>query len=311
MAEPIPYVLFRERVLALYTPPLRARSTHAAMRRALDLLGRVEGVTSTADLTTETLARYVASRADGNTNTTISQLRALKAACNLAVAEGWLDRNPCASRMFRLRPSPPIRRTHFAVEEIGRLLEHLEASHLDWKGGRLHALVATVAYTGLRKREALYLQVPDVDLGRGLLVVVARAGNRLKTQASARVVPIPPELETVLRGWLPRCHTIWVFPNLRGTGPWTGGPPGYKPLDQLQAAGRRVGIEGLTLHALRHTLATHLAGRWGLSVEQIRQILGHSDSRTTLDHYIHRDPGHLRDAVRDVSFRVPPPAGGG
>jgi integrase len=48
----------------------------------------------------------------------------------------------------------------------------------------------------------------------------------------------------------------------------------------LKRIGENLGIKGLTAHVARHTLANHMAFS-GNSEEEIRQVLGHSNVRTT------------------------------
>jgi hypothetical protein len=68
----------------------------------LELLGRLEGIESTADLTTENLARFVRWRsAEVCPNTVRSELAYLSAACSFAAEEGWLEHPP---RFKRIRP---------------------------------------------------------------------------------------------------------------------------------------------------------------------------------------------------------------
>ena len=67
--------------------------------------------------------------------------------------------------------------------------------------GPAHAPTATIAYTGLRRDEALTLKAEDVSLATGLLAVSDR--TRRKTAISAAPVPIPPELAQILATWLP------------------------------------------------------------------------------------------------------------
>ena len=119
------------------------------------------------------------------------------------------------------------RTRHHARTEVARLLELLAAERADWIGGRLHALAATVALTGLRRDEALRLRVEDVHLAEGYLAVRGH-GRRLKTRASAQPVPLPDQLVAVLADWLPRTGSEWVFPGVRRQGPWTGGAIGSR-----------------------------------------------------------------------------------
>ena len=93
----------------------------------------------------------------------------------------------------------------------------------------------------------------------------------------------------------------WVFPGLKRRGPWVGGMVGKRPADRLRAAGELCGVADVTPHALRHTLATHLRGHYGLSGEQVRRILRHSQAATQ-EHYLHTDIEDLAEALRDVRF---------
>ena len=51
------------------------------------------------------------------------------------------------------------------------------------------ALACTVAYTGLRRDEALWMRVEDVDLAAGILAIVDY--DPLKTAKSAQPLPMP------------------------------------------------------------------------------------------------------------------------
>lgn len=304
--SPLSFPDFQAKLLQLYRPPLRARATFYGMRRVLQEFAALPGVESTADLTTVNVARYIESRADGNVNTTISHLRFLRTASLCAAAEGWVERPPQWRRLIP-RAAPPIARRHYGHDQVAALLAHLKAAVADWKTHRTFALVATVAYTGLRRREAIYLHKADVDLAAGMLYVVAR--RRLKTVASAAPVPVCAELAEALRPWLKEGGPVWLFPGVRGKGPWDNGAPGYRADDALKAAGAAVGIPAVTFHSLRHTFGKLAVGRWGLTADQARSVLRHSSVRTTEDYYLHRDDADvLRAIARNVSYRVDPPA---
>ncbi len=258
------------------------------------------GLRSTADLTLETVAKFVAVRTQAvSANTIRGELAYLSAACTMAVEEGWLDRAPRFKRL-RPRPTKPASPRCHTIEEVGRVLEYLRSRSQTWKGARLHALASTVAYAALRRDEALTLKCVDVSLATSLLTVTDR--QRRKTMASAAAVPIAPDLADVLRTWLPKTGSEWLFPGVRRRGPWTGGACGQRACDRLRQAGEQIGIEGMTLASLRHTFATHARRDWGMSDIQLRDVLRHRSVRTQ-EYYVHlaRDEELVRSVER-VSY---------
>ena len=151
--------------------------------------------------------------------------------------------------------------------EVDRLLGAVEPL--------LHRAVVMTAYgTGLRVREACGLRADDVDSRRHLIHV--RDGKR----ARDRYVPLPERLLAFLREY---------WRQVRPPGPWLF--PGQKPArpitphavrNALAKGIRRVGIKKrVTLHALRHSYASHLL-EGGTDIRVIQVLLGHASIRTTM-----------------------------
>lgn len=302
----VPLVEWRARVLELYAskrPTTRGRMVQA-LRELLELAGPDA---TTADLTPGLLDRFTAAsvQAGRRSETTQGLLRAIRAACNLAVRwrllaaspfegwAGWPDEDDARAR-------------HHSRDTIARVLAYLrERSVSSWEGHRLYALAATFAYTGLRRNEALKLRVEDLDLVAGIVHVRSSHRRRLKTRSSEAPVPVPRVLTAILSGWLPNCGGAWVFPGKKLRGPWIGGRGGKRPAELLRYAGESVGVEGFTPHSLRHSLATHLAGHWGLKDRQVQMVLRHapqSSFRTVTERYLHPDVVNLVELVRGVTY---------
>jgi integrase len=332
--NPIPWAEFTAEVMTLYAPGLRAHSTCTMIRSTLDQLTAL-GLTSTADLTAATVARFIASRPpEQSANTTYSYVARLRAICTLAEAQGYVRVSPFRLRRCWVRRGAPARKRHHTPSDVARCLA-LARSEVSgktgwprWKAHRTYVALALVAYTGLRKMEALRLRVEDVDLPGRVLWVRARAGAHLKTESSEAPVPLPDELVNIISEWLP-CLALpavrrrvkgprpvantagtmdlgWFIPNAFRTAPWTGGSKGFRPLDCLKALGTRAGVSGLTFLSLRHTFAT-AAENLGLSELQIMRILRHSNPRTQT-YYRHADLDSMREAVKRFGFEPPPPA---
>ena len=307
---PLPLAAFREHISTFYAEPMRARNTRMKMLQVLRILDEM-GVQTTADLTTTFIARFIAERPkEESPNTTFTLMTYLRSLCSQAAAEGWLRVSPFAIRRKWLRRVAPKAPRHYSREELARLLElaRREIGEVEqwaqWRARRLYALAGTLAFTGLRKNEALHLRTEDIDLKARMLLVLARRGHRLKTEASAAPVPIPDALAVILEEW--QTHIIvpgWLFPTANGKSPWTGGVQGTKPLDQLKDLGRRAGIDGVTFQGFRHSWATH-AEHMGLSDLQIQRVLRHTNTRTQR-HYLHPDAANLRDQVGRMDFGPP------
>ncbi len=335
-AGPVAWPLFSEEFLSLYRPPLRAKATLAGMRQVMDIVAELlgEGGT-TADLTPTLIVRFIQSRpATESAFTTKQMLAKLRVACNYAAGLGYCRVSPFALRKSWIRVSirKATKQRHHSIEDIGRALElarrdtitKAPGSWSQWRARRLYALVSVVAYTGLRKQEALRLRVEDVDIEGRIIDVVSRQGSELKTGASAAPVPMPDALAEILAEWMPHLalpanapapanapmpvanprgkrDDAWLIPNAYRTGPWQGGSHGYRPIDRIRRLGERCGIEGFTFQSLRHSLATHLESRFGCSELVVQRILRHTSTRTQA-HYRHFDFPNVFAAVKDIRF---------
>jgi integrase len=80
-----------------------------------------------------------------------------------------------------------------------------------------------------------------------------------------------------------------------------GGKRGYAS-QAIRKAIHRAGLEGVTIHTLRHTHATRLVQN-GLSVYEIKEVLGHADVKTTM-RYAHLEQQAVLARARDVIDRI-------
>jgi integrase len=323
---PVPFAEFVDEILALYEFPLRAKATRDKLRQVLGIVADLLGPGgTTAGLDPSLVARLIASRPPAESpHTTQGLLNSLRAACSYAKSRGYLRSSPFDYRTRWIRVGKPTRKKHHPLADIRRVLDLL-ADEVDastgwarWRARRLLALASVVAYTGMRRDEALNLRVEDVDLDGRMIAIVERS-QRLKTTGSAQPVPIPDALAPILAGWMarrmdepergfpspPDCP--FLFCNVTRTNAWKFGSPGTRPLDQLKEAGERAGVEGFTFLSLRHSWATH-AESWGLSATMIQRVLRHTTTRTQ-GHYRHADAPNMRAAVGGIDFGATTPGG--
>jgi integrase len=321
---PIPFADFAAELMRLYEPPLRALKTRDKMRFLLRIVADLVGPEgSTTDLTPELVAFFIRERPAGESSiTTHTLVSYLRTACNYARSRGYVHATPFDFRRKWVSRHIEPRKRHHALEDIARVLATMKAEVGDregwarWRSRRLHAAACTVAYTGMRAMEAIFLRLDDVILADRMILILPHKARLLKTEGSAQPVPIPPELAEVLEGWMahrgdplaalpgPAADCPFLFPNVTFTNAWSGGRQGHKAVDAMKAAGSRAGVEGFTFHSLRHSYATHAESAWGLSPATIQRVLRHT-SLSTQTHYRHADAENLLRAVGDVNFGGP------
>jgi len=174
-----------------------------------------------------------------------------------------------------LAPRRPKRLPHVGkADDVDRELRSLEG-----KGPiplRNRALAELVYSAGLRSKEAVELDLADVDFEQESVRVLGKGGKE-------RVVPLGEEA------------ALWLARYLRD-----GRPPLVRGAESalfVSARGRRLDTSTLRRviphpHRLRHAFATHLL-EGGADLRVIQELLGHSSLSTT-QVYSHVDGRRLR-----------------
>ena len=305
----LPFSQFADEICETYRAA-SGRATVAKMRQVLDEFSEL--CPSTADLNLHAISRWLQGpqcRRRG-VMTRRSLLSSLRAACTLGAADGRLQNPFLTWNIDRWLPEPDpedLDRPWLCRSgpEISRVLRRAscEAAGPDKRALRralrTQALVFLLAYTGCRAKEALGSLTADIDLDAGVFHIRPNQWRKLKTRASRRDLPLHPELVKVLRAYLPTCGRF-LLGQKSGRGPWTGGGPGYRPLDVVQQLGERVAVEGLTLLSFRHTFAS-MAEERGISELQLMHWLGHSRP-TTQRWYRRRKPNFLAGTLEAINY---------
>jgi integrase len=158
----------------------------------------------------------------------------------------------------------------------------------------LKALVAMLIYGGLRREEALWLTVDDVDLdlGKRLIYVRAKLINgehwQPKTKRN-RVVPISSALQEILTAYSPQRSEPWFFPSPRGRR-WD--PDNFS--QELREINKTHGLAWSCLD-FRHTFGSQLAQK-GESLYKIAELMGNSPE-ICRRHYAALMPEKMHDVV--------------
>lgn len=295
----------RREILDLYAPPLRAKTTLAIMRQVLDELDHLGKARWTSDLTPTLISQWLrSSPPERSAMRRYCLLRALRAICGYAIAAGYLKADPFAWRSpaqwVDLRSHRPQPSRHLTAAQMVKVLKRAQAEAIDWPTRRLEALIFTLAFTGMRKKEALGLRLEDVDLGERIIHIRPNPRRPLKTPGSAAPLAIPEPLADVLERWIPDAGPEWLFPGMARSGPWLTGGPGNRALDHVRDLGRRAGAPRLSLLSFRHTIGT-LAEAWGLGQLELQRLLRHTRP-TTQTHYRHIELDNLRGTASKIRF---------
>lgn len=145
-------------------------------------------------------------------------------------------------------------------------------------GQRDRAILDLLYGTGLRLGECLRLDLEDVDLYEGQLLV--RKGKGKKDRMVPLVGAAAKALDLYLRdvrSWLVRSpREAAVFLSRDGDRLSRTGLQA-----RLRQYGKAIGLKlRLRPHVLRHSCATHLL-KGGADIRHVQQLLGHQDLRTT------------------------------
>jgi len=270
-----------------------------SQRRAL--LSVFSGSRRLHDLSAHDLEQFVTvRRLQGRSGQTIKHgLNCLFAAIDLAKGSGHL-----VPELVSPSVKIPRHRTRYlTVEEERRLLAELDPKR-EGKGlapyqersARVkremqdcYDLVVVLLDTGARYSEIANILWEQIDLktrqirlwrskvgNEGLIFMTERVHSILSRRASHRPFKT-------------------VFFNR------AGGARGYAGT-AIRKALKRAGLHDCTIHTLRHTHASRLIQN-GLSVYEVKAVLGHSDIRTTM-RYAHLEEAVVTSRARDVIERV-------
>lgn len=278
-----------------------APATASRLRAMLRLFQRDNGVQCIHEIRRDMLLQWrdrVIARASATTwNTYLRHLRALG---NFAVENRWIASNPF--RVVRQVPSLQHRRKTVSADTMRDTLRVLDMYPTVlppawfWR-----AVIRTLAYTGMRRRQLITLRWYDIDTERHTILLRAEGSK------TRREWEIPMHLELRedllrLRAETARARSdhhlasaqvfnICLF-NPRYVGAEMNDEQVTRALRRLQ---RHVGENVcLSPHRFRHSLATTL-GRLG-DIKTLQNLLGHQDVRTTL--------GYIETSMDDMRLLV-------
>lgn len=181
------------------------------------------------------------------------------------------------------------RNRFLTIEEIQRLGQAMREAEAEGENQTGLAAVRALLLTGCRRNEILALP-------RSWLDARARCIRFEDTKSGAQLRPIGFDAAQLLASRPERKGCPWLFPADRGEGHFIGLP---RVLERLC---ERAGLEGVTLHVLRHSFAA-TAAEMGFSELTIAGLLGHTVASIT-GRYAHVPDNALISAADRVSTRI-------
>ncbi len=217
--------------------------------------------------------------------TTLDFHHHLKAALVDALDEGLLEHDPTRRAIIK-GVDPSNKKNKFLnLYELQKLLRHLDlGDELNWDW-----FILLVSKTGLRFAEALALTPEDFDFERQQIIVnkswnyKTPIGNfqKTKNESSNRVVMVDWHLMNQFKSLIRNNESDWpifVPHNKRVFNSTVNG--------LLEKYCYKLDIPTISVHGLRHTHASLLLYE-GVSVASVAKRLGHANTTTTQETYIH------------------------
>ena len=234
----------------------------------------------------------------------------LKHVFTVAVRDETIDRNPCLCIQHVRRTEP----TAASTKHRGLTKEETE-QFLDGASKSFYLNhFKMMLQTGIRIGELGALQESDIDRKENCIHItktVTRTdtgdyeiGDSTKTYAGRRDIPLTPEiLETidgqkkVNRALFGLRFKLQLFPSVEGTLLRE-----YPINREIKRITSRKDIEHFTCHAFRATFSTRWMEQRPQDFKILSEILGHADTKITLDLYTHVMKDAKEEAMKEVKI---------
>jgi len=230
----------------------------------------------------------------------------LSAVLNHAVEDAVINSNP-ATRLGKFYKQAPVMHEEvqpLTAEEVVLFLQTVKRH-----SPKYYPLFLCAIHTGLRSGELAGLQWLDIDF-HGKFVVVRRpivhGQIHLTKSDKIRRVDLSDDLLAVLQELRRQRKEKWLAKGRNEIPDWVSCNREGNPLDMHNVKNRhfykcleKAGLRRIRFHDLRHTFASLLIQN-GESLAYVKDQLGHSSIKLTVDVYGHLVPGANRQAVNKL-----------
>lgn len=221
-------------------------------------------------------------------NTVHARVQNVRSVLRAAVRDRLIVHDPSAGVTLPRRRHQEHAMSIPTPDTVRRVYEASEAWH--------HAFIGLCAFAGLRLGEASGVQLADINFLRRTLRVERQLhrqpGGKLEIRSpkygSERTVHLPDGLLRILAEHVEQIGVYddaeWLFFGKAGEPAW---PRRHAYL--WERACMKAGVEGVTIHDLRHFFASGLIAS-GCDVVTVQRALGHKTPSVTLNTYSHLWP---------------------
>lgn len=188
------------------------------------------------------------------------------------------------SKFITIPASKPAIKECFSDLELKKIEQAAgKVPYADW--------ILCMCYTGFRITEFLTLTPFQYQLKDGIPVLI----GGIKTKAGKnRIVPVHPKILSIVENQLKAGgETIFCRPD------GSKYPSSYFRINCYLPALKEIGVRPLTPHATRRTFATLLSAA-GAKPEDITRLMGHTDFKMDVDHYINQSTNTLYKAIEKL-----------
>ncbi len=218
------------------------------------------------------------SRVRGGEGAARKSIRLLRAALAWAVSERLVKANPAEN----VKTGSDGERDTILDDALayGRLFKTLDRMEAERRIRRPVAdAIRVIALTGARRGEVAGMQWPHVDLRTGTVTLPSARHKTGAKTGKPRIIGLPAAAQAIIARQPAGEPDAYVFAPARGDGPLNL----TKPWNQVRAEAELP--EGIGLHGLRHSLASHMAME-GAQAAEIMTALGHRNMATS-QKYVH------------------------
>ncbi len=203
-------------------------------------------------------------------NTVLRKYSSIKNCLKYLFSEQIINNYPCNN--IKVKKQTKTLPKYLSNHQVQKLLKSVDV--VDHFSARDQIIIEILYTTGIRISELINIEINDVDLTEQFIKVQGKGKKE-------RYVPFDQQTKELLTTYLftyrPRFGkaTSWLIVNQHNRQLTRQGCDKI-----LKKYGNKIGIDNLSPHMLRHSVATHLLNS-GLDLKFVQELLGHENITTT------------------------------